>query len=57
MSSLGPGNYDDIKGLRDLQIGQRLQEGFPSEIEKKRVHCFVAGELLLVFKCYRCLDR
>jgi len=35
MSSLGPGNYDDIKGSHDLQNGQRLQEDFPGEIKKE----------------------
>jgi len=50
MSLLRPGDYDDILGLRDTQNGRPLQEDFLGEI-KKRVHRFVAGELLLVFKC------
>ena len=50
MSSLQPDNCDAILGSHDPQNGRRLQEDFPGEI-KKRVHCFVAGELLLVFKC------
>ena len=32
------------------QNSQHLQEDFPGEI-KRRVHRFVMGELLLVFKC------
>ena len=51
MSLRRPGNYNDILlGSCDPQNSQPLQEDFPSEI-KKRVHRFVAGELLLVFKC------
>ena len=50
MSSLRPGNYADILGSHDTQNGQPLQENFLGEIEK-RVHCFVVGELLLIFKC------
>ena len=37
MSSLQPGDYDDILRSRDTQNGQPLQEHFPGEIKKSEL--------------------
>jgi len=50
MSSLRPGDYDDIWGLMIDKLADVYQKAFPVR-SKNQVHHFVAGELLLVFKC------